>query len=109
MIHSHRPKLSSLSRTDELSEYRFVEKRKLKATMLITFSMMVIEGFGGWFTNSLALISDAGHMFTHFFALSISFFAIILASQKASHNQTFGFYRAEILSALLNSVFLAFV
>lgn len=73
--------------------------------MAITGIMMVVEVIGGLLTNSLALISDAGHMFTHFFALTISFGAILCASRK-SCNRTFGFYRIEILSALFNSIFL---
>jgi cobalt-zinc-cadmium efflux system protein len=74
--------------------------------MAVTGIMMVAEIVGGFWTNSLALVSDAGHMFTHFFALSISFAAIVCASRKSCHHRTFGFYRVEILAALLNSLFL---
>ncbi len=103
MKHLHRPK--QITPTEELFEYRSVERKKLKLTMAITGSMMVVEAIGGYFTGSLALISDAGHMFTHFFALAISFGAILCAS-KESCNKTFGFYRVEILAALFNSIFL---
>jgi len=105
MKHSHRPKQHS-DVTDELFEYRSVEKKKLKLTMAVTGIMMVAEIAGGFWTNSLALISDAGHMFTHFFALAISFAAILCASKESCHHRTFGFYRVEILAALLNSLFL---
>lgn len=105
MKHSHRPKQNRHA-ADELFEYRSVEKKKLKLTMAVTGIMMVAEIIGGFWTNSLALISDAGHMFTHFFALAISFAAIICASKKSCHHRTFGFYRVEILAALLNSLFL---
>jgi cobalt-zinc-cadmium efflux system protein len=74
--------------------------------MAITGSVMVAEVLGGYLTGSLALISDAGHMFTHLFALAISFAAIIIACKEPCHHRTFGFYRAEILAALFNSVFL---
>lgn len=104
MKHSHKPKQTSV--TDELFEYRSVEKKKLKLTMAITGTMMVVEVIGGLLTNSLALISDAGHMFTHFFALAISFGAILCASKESCHHRTFGFYRIEILAALFNSLFL---
>ncbi|NLE04873.1 MAG: cation transporter, partial [Crenarchaeota archaeon] len=67
---------------------------------------MVIEVFGSIFTGSLALGSDAGHMFTHFFALAISYVAIVIASKKPCHHRTYGYYRAEILAALFNSIFL---
>lgn len=103
MKHLHRPKQASV--TEELFEYRSVERKKLKLTMAITGSMMMVEAIGGYFTGSLALISDAGHMFTHFYALAISFGAILCANRE-SCNRTFGFYRVEILAALFNSIFL---
>ena len=105
MKHLHRPKQHSHV-ADELFEYRSVEKKKLKLTMAVTGIMMVAEIVGGFWTNSLALISDAGHMFTHFFALAISLAAIVCASKKSCHHRTFGFYRVEILAAFLNSLFL---
>lgn len=104
MKHTHRPKQTSA--TEELFEYRSVEKKKLKLTMFITGTVMVVEFIGGFLTNSLALISDAGHMFTHFFALAISFGAILFADKPGYSRRTFGFYRIEILAALLNSLFL---
>jgi len=107
MRHEHRPKNTSVA--DELFEYRSVEKKKLKLTMSITGIMMAAEVIGGLFTNSLALISDAGHMFTHFFALAISFGAILCANRENCHRQSFGFYRVEILAALFNSVFVVVV
>ncbi|MDD5439114.1 MAG: cation diffusion facilitator family transporter [Candidatus Omnitrophica bacterium] len=102
MRHSHRPKQTSV--TDELFEYRSVEKRKLKITMAITGITMIVEIAGGFLSNSLALISDAGHMFTHFFALAVSFGAILCSNIATCHRRTYGFYRIEILAALLNSL-----
>lgn len=104
MKHPHRPKQTSPA--DELFEYRAVEKKKLKLTMAITGTMMIVEVIGGLLTNSLALISDAGHMFTHFFALAISFGAILFANKQSCNHRTFGFFRIEILAALFNSLFL---
>jgi cobalt-zinc-cadmium efflux system protein len=104
MKHAHGPKQTSVA--DELFEYRSVEKKKLKLTMAITGLMMVAEVIGGLLTNSLALVSDAGHMFTHFFALLISLSAILCANMESCRRRTFGFYRVEILAALFNSVFL---
>ncbi|MCX5754393.1 MAG: cation diffusion facilitator family transporter [Candidatus Krumholzibacteria bacterium] len=102
--HEHRPKTKdSLGR---LADYRSVEQRKLKLTMAITGSVMVVEVIGGILTRSLALLSDAGHMFTHFFALGVSFAAIRIACTAPCHHRTFGFYRAEVLAALFNSLFL---
>jgi cobalt-zinc-cadmium efflux system protein len=74
--------------------------------MIITGSVMVIEVIGSILTGSLALGSDASHMFTHLFALAISFTAIVIAFKEPCHHRTYGFYRAEILAALFNSIFL---
>lgn len=104
MKHRHRPKQTSS--TDDLFEYRSVEKRKLKQAIAVTAIVMVAEIIGGFLTNSMALISDAGHMFTHSFALLISLGAILYASKPACHHRTYGIYRIEILAALFNSLFL---
>lgn len=89
---------------EELCEYKEAEKGKLILSMTITGIVMVIEVIGGIFSNSLALIGDAGHMFTHFFALIISYFAILIAAKRPCHHRTFGLFRAEILAALFNSM-----
>jgi len=58
--------------SEQLFEYRAVEKRKLLFSFSITAAVMVVEVIGGMLANSIALISDAGHMFTHAFAIGIS-------------------------------------
>ena len=103
MKHSHRPKQDSIS---NMHEYRGVSKNRLVLAMLVTGSVMVIEVLGSLITGSLALGSDASHMFTHLFALAISFAAVIIACKEPCHHRTYGFYRAEILAALFNSIFL---
>jgi cobalt-zinc-cadmium efflux system protein len=103
MKHSHRPRQDSIS---NIHEYRSVAKNKLAMSMVVTASVMVVEVIGSIFTGSLALGSDAGHMFTHLFALAISFAAILIACKEPCHHRTYGFYRAEILAALFNSIFL---
>ena len=65
---------------------------------------MLVEFIGGIFANSLALVSDAGHMFTHFFALGVSLFAIVVASRPAPLERSFGLYRIEILAAFVNGL-----
>lgn len=65
---------------------------------------MIAEGIGGWLANSLALLSDAGHMLTHFFALGVSFLAIVVAGRPPTERVSYGFYRIEILAALFNAV-----
>lgn len=65
---------------------------------------MLLEIAFGILANSLALISDAIHMFTHSFALAISYFAIILANKTAPAEKTFGYHRVEVLAAFVNAV-----
>ncbi|HEX9261666.1 MAG TPA: cation diffusion facilitator family transporter [Candidatus Bathyarchaeia archaeon] len=89
-----------------IHEFRGVAKNRLVLSMIITGSVMVLEILGSILTGSLALGSDAGHMFTHLFALTISFVAITIACKEPCHHRSFGFYRAEILAALFNSIFL---
>ncbi|UCF71141.1 MAG: cation transporter [candidate division WOR-3 bacterium] len=87
-------------------EYRDVEKKKLTLSLIITAVVMVVEVVGGVLSRSIALISDAGHMFTHAFAITISLVAIVIASRPPCHHRTFGLYRAEILAAFINGLFL---
>ncbi|MFX0104620.1 MAG: cation diffusion facilitator family transporter [Candidatus Hodarchaeota archaeon] len=92
--------------TDHLFQFRSVEKKKLILSLLITVTVMLLEVIGGFITNSIALISDAGHMFTHAFAISISLLAIFIARKPPCHHKTFGLYRAEVLAAFINGLFL---
>ncbi|HJT84163.1 MAG TPA: cation diffusion facilitator family transporter, partial [Nitrososphaeraceae archaeon] len=79
--------------------------KKLKIVLLITSAYLVVEVITGVLTNSLALISDAGHMFTDAAGIGISLFAITFASKKSiTPQKTYGFYRLEILAALINSI-----
>lgn len=82
------------------------KKRRLMYSLIITVVIMVLEAIGGFLTGSLALISDAGHMLTHFVALGISLFAIIIAERPPTSRKTFGYLRYEIIAALFNSLFL---
>lgn len=89
-----------------IADYKKNERRKLIISMVVTFLVLIIEVIGGIISNSIALLSDAGHMFTHLFALAISYLAIRLASMKHSYYRTFGLYRAEVIATLVNSFFL---
>jgi len=92
--------------TDHLFAYRSVTKKRLILSLLITIVFMVVEIIGGILTNSIALLSDAGHMFTHSFAIGISLIAIYIACKPPCHHKTFGMYRAEVLAAFINGLFL---
>ena len=72
--------------------------------LTLIFGYMIAEAAGGYLANSLALLSDAGHMFTDVAALSLSLFAVRFASRPATSSKTYGFYRQEILAALANGV-----
>lgn len=84
-------------------------KRGLLIALSITVVMMVAEVIGGLLSNSLALLSDAGHMLTDSLALALSFFAMTFAVMPATEKKTFGFYRLEILAALVNGTVLLIV
>jgi cobalt-zinc-cadmium efflux system protein len=79
-------------------------RKGLLIALSVTLFMMIAEIVGGILSNSLALLSDAGHMFTDTLALALSFFAMKFADMPATEKKTFGFYRFEILAALLNGV-----
>lgn len=68
---------------------------------------MIAEGVGGWLTNSLALVADAGHMLTDVAALSLTLAAVWFGSRPATAKKTFGYYRLEILAAFVNGIALA--
>jgi cobalt-zinc-cadmium efflux system protein len=85
-------------------DHRGADKKVLKIALIITFITMLLEFFYGFVSNSLALVSDAIHMFTHSFALIISLVAIIIANKKAPLKKTFGYYRAEVLAAFINGI-----
>jgi cobalt-zinc-cadmium efflux system protein len=83
---------------------RRTDSRALAFGLLITTVFMIAEAIGGWISGSLALIADAGHMFTDASALALSLTAIWLARKPAERRRTYGLYRAEILAALINAV-----
>jgi cobalt-zinc-cadmium efflux system protein len=84
-------------------------KRDILIALSITVLMMIAEAVGGLLSNSLALLSDAGHMLTDNLALLLSFFALTFASMPATDRKTFGFYRLEILAAFVNGIVLVLI
>ena len=84
-------------------------RKDLLIALSITLLMMIAEVIGGLLSNSLALLSDAGHMLTDNLALLLSFFAMKFATMPATEKRTFGFYRLEILAALINGIILALI
>ncbi len=87
-------------------EYSTVTKKRLLISISITLAVMFIELLGGLIINSVALISDAGHMFTHVVAIGIGLFAILISQKPPCSHKTYGLYRAEVLGAFINGLFL---
>ena len=77
---------------------------RLKLALGLTFVYMIAEAVGGWLTNSLALLADAGHMLTDVAALTLTLFAIWFANRPATSKKTYGYYRLEILAAFVNGI-----
>lgn len=79
---------------------------RLRIAVLITAAYMVAEAIGGLLTNSLALLADAGHMLTDVGALALSLAAFSFATRPATPQKTFGYYRLEVIAALVNGIVL---
>jgi cobalt-zinc-cadmium efflux system protein len=75
----------------------------LRAAALITVAFALVEAAGGWWTGSLALLSDAGHMLTDSAALALGAVAAWMARRPPSERHSYGLGRAEVLAALLNA------
>ena len=76
----------------------------VRTGLAVTAFLCVAELVGGWATNSLALMTDAAHMFTDAAALGLTLFALWIGTRQATETKTFGYFRAEILAALVNGV-----
>jgi cobalt-zinc-cadmium efflux system protein len=75
----------------------------------LTAAFAVVEAVGGWWSGSLALLSDAGHMITDAVALGLALFAQTIARRPPSERNSFGYARAEVLGAFVNAVFMLLV
>lgn len=91
-----------------------VTEKNLRYAIYATSSIFILEVAGGLYSNSLALLSDAAHMFMDVFALVLTYATIQIAKRPSTHKVTYGYHRLEIFSALINgftliiiSVFLA--
>jgi cobalt-zinc-cadmium efflux system protein len=81
---------------------RHANKSRLLLALILAGGYLLAEAIGGWWTNSLALLADAGHMFSDVAALGLSLMALWIAERPADSRRTYGYYRAEILAALVN-------
>jgi cobalt-zinc-cadmium efflux system protein len=98
-LHAHR--------AGDASHHHFVEGRNqgvLAWALMLTFGFALVEAIAGFWSNSLALISDAGHMVTDASALGLALLAQLIAKRPPSAKHSFGFGRAEALAAFLNGL-----
>src|SRR3979411_1922021 len=84
-------------------------ERRLLIVLVIAALYMLAEVVGGLLTGSLALLADSGHMLGDVLGLAMAVAAIRCARRPATAGKTYGFYRAEILAALVNSILLILV
>jgi len=84
-------------------------KHRLWAVLALSTIFMVIQVVAGWWTGSLALLADAAHLFVDAAGVGLSLLAVWFAERPATPEKTYGYYRVEILAALLNGVILCVV
>ncbi|MCX6817471.1 MAG: cation diffusion facilitator family transporter [Candidatus Aenigmarchaeota archaeon] len=88
---------------------REILQKKFRVFIFLSSLVLLLEVAGGVFTNSLALLSDAGHVLIDLLALLLAYFALQLSRKASTGKFTFGYYRAEILSAVVNGLVLIFI
>src|SRR2546429_9833482 len=84
-------------------------RNSLRLAFFLTLIILIAELVGGFLANSLALLSDAGHVITDIFALGLAWFAIVQAERPANARKTFGYHRVGILAAFVNAVTLVLI
>jgi cobalt-zinc-cadmium efflux system protein len=77
--------------------------------VLLTLGFALVEAVGGWLTHSLALLGDAGHMFSDSAALALAWFAAWVAQRPPSKRHTYGLARVEVLVALFNGLLMLMI
>jgi cobalt-zinc-cadmium efflux system protein len=90
----------------EIHQNKAVRQKRLLLVLILTSLFMGLEALAGWLTRSLALWADAGHMLTDVTALSLSSFAMWMATRAATPEKMYGYHRAEILAAVVNAAVL---
>jgi len=88
---------------------RDVLQGKFRIFIYLSLFVLLMEIVGGFLTNSLALLSDAGHVLVDLLALLVAYFSIRLSQKKAKGRFSFGYYRGEIFSAVINGMLLILI
>jgi cobalt-zinc-cadmium efflux system protein len=79
-------------------------RNSLRLAFFLTLIIVIVEVVGGLLANSLALLSDAGHVVTDIFALGLAWFATVQAERPPNARKTFGYHRVGILAAMVNAI-----
>lgn len=81
-----------------------VPTEKMRLAFFVTIGILVVEITGGIISNSLALLSDAGHVLTDVAAMGLAWYAMVQSQRAPTNRMTFGFHRTGIMAAMFNSV-----
>lgn len=100
--YGHPPRSACVSQAGAHAARRVVHRRKLLLVLALVSAYAIAEVVGGLLTNSLALLADAAHMLSDAAAISLSLFALWVAGRPPTPGRSFGYYRAEILAAVVN-------
>lgn len=87
---------------DETDNEDDVALRKLWTVSIVCLGFMIIEVIGGYIANSIAIMSDAAHLFSDLLGFIISIVSIYIAKRTATHHMSYGFHRAEVIGALVS-------
>ncbi len=79
-------------------------KKKFRFALILTACIFFMELVGGFWTNSLALLSDSAHVFMDFFALALSWFALYISFLPPSDTRTYGWHRSEVFASFINGI-----
>lgn len=85
------------------------DERRLLLALSLTGGFMIVEVIGGLWSGSLALLADAGHMFTDTVSLGLAWLAARLSRRPADERRTYGYHRLQILAAFVNGIFFLFI
>jgi cobalt-zinc-cadmium efflux system protein len=107
--HHHQKKNNQALELHDPSHRHHQNKNLLIIVLTITAIFFFVEFFGGLWTRSLALLSDAGHMLSDIAALGLALFALWASGKPAHAKKTFGYYRAEVLAAFINGAVLVVI
>ena len=107
--HHHQEKNNQVLELHDPSHRHYQNKNFLIIVLTLTAIFFLVEFFGGLWTKSLALLSDAGHMLSDIAALGLALFALWASGKPAHSKKTFGYYRAEVLVAFINGAALVII